>query len=578
MRVYLLAPIAAIMFNSSAKADSFPFNPIPLPDYIAKNQDREIGRLKISVASATTTNTPELRIGGIVICSKTSCYRPNITTTSTSRITVNGTANLIVDSSISHSNIEKIFFENIKGGNVAGSISLSRPLNIEKGFYGGEIFVTLKPTGIGKNQFFGPSNATSNLLRENGRSIYYNPAFAATVNLDFGVNFKLPAGALSEPEIFNIQVNDTGDQFPSIDIYPYVTLKKQASISARRIERLTKKSTQPQVLTLPSPGTESESKKAEISPASVDKAISKTEYIKSSFFEELNVTVVRTPNVGVTAAGITTTCSAHLSHPTNMKIIKDAMASATSGIVHLPWCKELKPSVHIALINLTHPRIKYKIPYNVIRNPNTNYNHYELRRLSTVLPVGGVAINGFMWEGDEGTGPNQGGYPKGFLVSEGIELANNVPGGGFRVYADDTNDGNKLVMAHFANLAENPGFAEAYKSNFTYLYARTVVSSSTSVLKNGNVCSGDTTTSRWSAVGAGPGFMMLVSSTSDGETSASELCSLFTIFGANGALRLDGGPSAAMIVDNIHVNPLKGLYSFKYGTSRYIPYGLHFSW
>ena len=64
----------------------------------------------------------------------------------------------------------------------------------------------------------------------------------------------------------------------------------------------------------------------------------------------------------------------------------------------------------------------------------------------------------------------------------------------------------------------------------------------------------------------------MISSTSSGTTTAAELCPVFKAFGINYAIRLDGGPSAAMIIANYHVNPLTGAAYLKYGNMRYIAY------
>jgi exopolysaccharide biosynthesis protein len=72
--------------------------------------------------------------------------------------------------------------------------------------------------------------------------------------------------------------------------------------------------------------------------------------------------------------------------------------------------------------------------------------------------------------------------------------------------------------------------------------------------------------------------MIFMSSTSGSTTSVAELCSVFQAMGVANAIRLDGGPSAAMTVDGVLKNPLTGLYFIKYGTARYIPYALKISY
>lgn len=106
--------------------------------------------------------------------------------------------------------------------------------------------------------------------------------------------------------------------------------------------------------------------------------------------------------------------------------------------------------------------------------------------------------------------------------------------------------------------------------------SRDVASSSTSVIKNG-VCQTPGTPSRWSAVGAFNGHMVLISSTSRGQTEAAELCAVFRALAIKDALRLDGGPSAALMVSGELLNPLEGWDRAKFGQSRRIPYPLRIS-
>ena len=66
----------------------------------------------------------------------------------------------------------------------------------------------------------------------------------------------------------------------------------------------------------------------------------------------------------------------------------------------------------------------------------------------------------------------------------------------------------------------------------------------------------------------------MISSTSNGTTSAAELCSVFKALNISDAIRLDGGPSAAMSITGYVKNPLVGLYYLKYGDLRNIAYAL----
>ena len=66
----------------------------------------------------------------------------------------------------------------------------------------------------------------------------------------------------------------------------------------------------------------------------------------------------------------------------------------------------------------------------------------------------------------------------------------------------------------------------------------------------------------------------MMSSTSGSEVNDKDLCPIFQSLTMNNAIRLDGGPSAAIFWDNLHLNPLVGASKFYYGTARSVAYPL----
>ena len=104
-----------------------------------------------------------------------------------------------------------------------------------------------------------------------------------------------------------------------------------------------------------------------------------------------------------------------------------------------------------------------------------------------------------------------------------------------------------------------------------------VLSSSTSVVKRGN-CGDDNFRSRWSAFGAGPGEIVMISSAKDTTTTAPEMCQVFQAFDIQNAIRMDGGPSASMMITNELTNPLTLWNYTKYGPMRYLAYGVRMAW
>jgi len=68
--------------------------------------------------------------------------------------------------------------------------------------------------------------------------------------------------------------------------------------------------------------------------------------------------------------------------------------------------------------------------------------------------------------------------------------------------------------------------------------------------------------------------MLMISSTSSKESNSADLCEIFRAFGITNALRLDGGGSTAMIINNKLLNPNTGSKRIVFGEMRHIPYSL----
>jgi hypothetical protein len=588
MRISMSIAMLTMISCSNVSAENFPYAPIAIENNLSTTKNIDSARLKISIAlDAADKAASSIPLGGVVVCSKLACYRPNVLEKNNNIKSPDESVKLIVDAKIPYSQIEKIYFEEPKGGGATGSIELSRHLNIEKGYYGGEIFVLFKQASSKSIPTFKPTFATSNLIREQGQSIYYNPSRPTVANLNLNVTLKIPANALPHPEIFNVSVHDTGERFPLVDIFPYLTLSKQASISAGSIQhQLSRNATSAlEAVTAPPLGSDPNSLRKDTTASQPERSFTKTAMFNSSFFEGVQTS----PSGKVSALGYLdgpeTYCSSLLKSPQNMQTIKSLLTQ--SGIVYVNWCINQPPYVHIMYINTRDPRVHMAIPYHLV--PARDKPGLQWLQLETIATFqqsaynngvgfnGGVAINGFTWTGDEGTGPNQQGLPLGYLTSSGAELGGNRVGGG-SYGGTGASDGPKLLIGWDKNLANDPYALVTsepnYKISFADGNAYHQLSSSTSILKEYATCSGDTTSNRWSAIGKAQGVLILVSSTSDGSTSAAELCQVFVALGAADAIRLDGGPSAAMMNGSTHLNPLTGLASFKYGSMRYIGYSV----
>lgn len=558
MKKMLWMCLLTTILGGNAHASDFRFNPIPIEDYKVSDQDNGRGRLKISIALNDEQEVNGLKIGGIVVCSTSACFRPNIISSKNSASALNGTASLVVDSSVPPVQISSIHFEELHGSSVKGSIELVNPLNIERGYYGGELLVMLSRAKDQGGRTFTPTHAASNLLREDGNSIYYNPKFAAKISLDPNVYISIPENALKRAAIINIQISDTGEHFPLIDLYPYESLNRPVAVTVKKIEdgnnaKLAKSRV----------NTNKTSKKI---PSTVTKTILKFGVLDSSFFEGNN-----SKEPLVQANSYDNPCYQILNQQGATTDIRNA-ALSNNGVAYYTTCTDIPPYIHIIYVDLRYNNVPLYIPYYW----STGARKLNLRPLTELAPQDATyAINGFHWEGDLGTNINQYGYPNGYVRSNGWVMGTNRVGGGNATTG--TSAGNKRIMSWNSNYAYGPiTFSDSSAVNYSVPGAVNTISSSTSVLREG-ICSTDTLQSRWSFIGAGyDGSLIMASSTSNGTTNAAEVCEVLRLLqGGNGnILRMDGGPSAAMTVNGVHVNPLVGAESFKYGTARRIPWGI----
>jgi hypothetical protein len=557
-----------VLTSTLTFASGVPFHPTAIDNFSADAKvGTDVARIKVSFALSERDDDNAIRLGGIVLCSDSGCYRPMALNYFNAGNTSKGTATLAVDAVMPYGKLSRIYFDDISGAKVvAGSIQLTAPLLVEKGYYGGEIFITLSKQKSAKQVIYRPSGVASGLFHHEAQSVYYDPGFSTRATLPLSTILTIPAAALPMPQIFSVGVADIGKQYPQIDIFPYIALSKVATLNSMPLARSAKaaaeqagpntaKSVPPFA---PVPGFSM--------PAQNDGNNSKLQNKEKTFSKTglFNFSGVENPQSSTIAA----TCDQIIAYPPNLKIIKDT--TGPNGAAYVNWCENIPPYVSIVYVNTADSRIRYSIP-NKLEASGGVYKNL-LQPITTAAAPAMAAVNGFTWTGDEGTGANQHGLALGYVNNNGIAIGANRQGGGVSG-GTGASDGNKFVMAYGANLSLLNFFETAIPNANFGSYANTVVSSSTSVVKYGN-CSGDTLDSRWSAVGAAAGKMVLMSSFTGNTTTAAQLCPVFKALEISNALRLDGGPSAAMALGGTHINPLSGLYRLKYGSIRYTIYPL----
>jgi hypothetical protein len=242
MRCFLAVSLAAASGLATAQS-----TPPPSPaatavvNTMAATRDPQRGftRLRLSLTSDEPTGEV-VRIAGAAVCSTSVCYEAAVPSSVKISNTADGTSTTLADLEVPYAEIGTVRFKSVAGaGALQGSVALAQVLKLEPDFAGYDIMVVVRkrPDGAA-GVAYEPMAAASNYLgREEATSIYYNPKFATTVKLPFGTSIAFPAGAYRSPQIFVAAVDDTGDPFPLLDLYPPVALIKPATVRMSRIER-----------------------------------------------------------------------------------------------------------------------------------------------------------------------------------------------------------------------------------------------------------------------------------------------------------------------------------------------------
>lgn len=555
-----LIAVASILFSIScaSQAATYPYQPTPVSKFVSDGEKSEnLTRLRLSVSLDEGTADESIRIGDLIFCSSSACYRPPVNNYISVKSTVKGDATVVFDSFVPPDVIKTIYFNDVAGAKViVGKIELSEPLKLEKGFQGGDIMVLLKKAKMGKATQYTPVQAVSALMDSEAQAVYYNPNFSSTVSLPLGVTLSMPAGALAKPQIFSIAVRDTGNAYPAVDVFPYLNTQKEFTVSAAP-QPMSRSGEATPAAAMPTADAQGQSAALTVRRP-ITKKFTRTANLKLSQAE--TESTIRHPDFVFNPYA--TECSDLLKRGGALSAVEKVIGY--SGAVTINWCEDKYPAVHIAVINHDDARVFASMAYSQKFPELMNLTRITDRKFQDRAIF---AINGFYWDGDLGTGPNQTGKPSGYVESQGNQMGTNHNRG--------VSQGNKRIFAarSLVNMERDwLDRAGIWKANSRFSF---VVSSSTSVVRDG-ICSNNTERNRFSAIGETNGRIVLVSSTSDGEADTQTLCGIFQAMDIKNAIRLDGGPSTAMTVDKVLKNPITGLARFKYGSLRYIPYALKF--
>ena len=535
-----LFALSLLVSSTSVFAALPPFTPQNLEGFKGVQRD-SMSRLRVNLTVSSNNDAGEINISNFTLCSATACWKADVNkyvpvvNSSTTR------GQLVADVLIpNNEQIREVFFEPTTGKqSIEGDLKFKETVKIDPEYQGQNLYIVLDKTnkGNGVLRYF---PVASTALPFNPELKYYliDPKFNQSINLNSKSTITFPSKFLAQPQLFTIAEHNVGKKFPMLDIYPYIKGSNNLKIKLAEVNKGANTNTANQIA-------------------------------KSLNFSEIDSTETRliegsdTPSSAaqkVSMAAAAATCASTIT--SNLASYRSLVTS--TGVVKISACETIAPNIHIAFINLKDSRVKYDIPVSVASTATIPHT-LNLRRITSY--TSGIAlVNGFTWDGDKGY-PNGGqGTAKGFLNTTNIVRARNTDA--------DPNLTNKLIFG--VSSAKALSFFETGSTSYNFgSYGYNLTSSSTSVVKNG-VCATSTETDRWSAIGANPanGEVVMVSSTSAGSTNAAALCSVFKAFGINNALRLDGGPSAAMVISGVHLNPLVGGANVLYGSSRHIAYPL----
>jgi hypothetical protein len=211
--------------------------PIELDDYSSSSavKDGSI-RLRVSVADGTGIRERSVRVGNVIVCSSSTCYKAASKGSIDLQDTSRATAAIVADAVLPVTTITDLYFSDVTGGSrVGGHLKLRSPLILEKGFHGAELLVVLSKRTVSKNTLYVPEQVASSYFNQGSHLVRYVPRIPTIATLPMGATLSIPSGALARPAIFSVAVHDVGEAYPMVDIYPELKLQKAATLHASMI-------------------------------------------------------------------------------------------------------------------------------------------------------------------------------------------------------------------------------------------------------------------------------------------------------------------------------------------------------
>lgn len=505
-----------------------------------------------------TSGLSDLGVGSVYLCGQ-GCAQLGTSGTMRALNDGSGAGDMFADVSMSPGRVDRIIVQPdpAKGAAVMfKTIRLDKPFELSAGGRY-EVFLSVRQTTGGKLEatYLGMGHVPPGTKAV----MAYRPDRAMRSVQAGGLELSMEAGSSSLAQIMSMDSADTGGIAPRITVWPETSLTSKARITLRvDPTRLAKGLTlnDYQLRVGGAVGT----------PYTVNgDQISFTADTLNNAALFTSRSVVETDKGEREALPLTSALSAEDLKPQNLtsqdtstcrnRLIANRAAYEqyfTNGTdaLKISDCENVAPFVHIVLIDRSKRGRTVALPIT----PSTTYpGQYVLQPITTHGSGSAVAINGFYWTGDDGTYMGTGyGTPGGTLITAGTvrrKTSSTEAILGFQMQPTDRSQGTSAEFFVGASTSLNFG---------THNY--NVVGSTASIIKNRacNPALGNES-NLWSAAGIGFNRMALVSSVTGSSSTSPELCAVFEGLGyLDGAIRLDGGPSASMAWLGQHINPLSG--------------------
>lgn len=308
-------------------------------------------RVRVSVATDALSSERNVRIGDVLLCSSSGCYRARTTGFVDIINTANGNATAIADVAMpARVKITDVFFtETNKGASgLTGHLTLKSPMFIDPEYPGVELLTGVRKQALNGQTSYTPTQAATSFFNPESVLVHYLPSLQTTAKLPENVVLTIPAGALAEPQVFHIGVHNVGNIYPRIEISPYLKLSRPAIVEAPPISNGI--SAHEMIVAVGSTMEETASFAAPDSRPrrNARVQISQTGKIQTDALEDAALGKPKAPANG-TQPDASATCAQTLANSIFWGFLN--LRLAQTGAVKINTCETIKPYIHMIYIN-----------------------------------------------------------------------------------------------------------------------------------------------------------------------------------------------------------------------------------